>query len=913
MALTAGGRLGPYEIVSMIGAGGMGEVYRARDTRLQRDVAIKILPAAFAADVDRVKRFEREAQALAALNHPNVAHIHGVEEHAHGAALVMEFVEGPTLADRISAGPMRPEDALPIARQIAEALEAAHESGIIHRDLKPANVKLGGRGDAAGSTVKVLDFGLAKAMEGDISRAPEQDPSAPDSSTKLSPAMTRAGVVLGTAAYMSPEQARAGAVDRRADIWAFGCVLFEMLSGRPAFDGETVTDVLAAVVRDPPPWQALPAETPAGIRRLLGRCLEKQPRRRLHDIADARLEIEEAIDAPRTDGTEKAQAVAMPPGRMRLRERLAWMTAAALAITAGALIVPRILEPAASTGPVQRYSLVHRGSEARFVPGPPQISPDGRMVVYSAEDRDGRFLLWVRDQDSVEPRRLAGTERYFPGQSPFWHPDSRTIGFFGDAELKRVSADGGAVQALVPTHAFSGQAGAWSRNGVILYQPMEDSPLLKIPEGGGKPEPVTTLPGKGWGHMFPSFLPDGQHFLFTARPYFQPFDRGEAGIYLGSLDGSPPRRLLPDVSNARYVTPGYLLFARGGVLHAVPFDATTGRLTGDPISLKEKVTVDMEYYQASFSVSETGVIALRQAVDVEGLTQVRLIDRRGTTLATFGDPRAYTHGSVAPNGRRVAFGITDVANANGDIWIADADGKNLQRFVWTRDWEAFPIWRDETHLTYLSADATGAFTLTLRDTTSAGQEDLVKDTRFMMPFSWSADGVYLIFERVNDSNGSDLLVWSSTTKKVEPFVSGNIGEGAIFSPDGGWVAYNSSSGGSMGTHVARFPKSGASQSLPVDAAVRSWSRDGREILAISATQDLVAYPITVTSSRITLGQRTVLIPGPTDFGLRIAAFPDHSKFLIASRIDPEKGVAEIRLIVGLIDALREGRLGGSTR
>jgi len=912
MALAAGTRVGSYEIVSLVGAGGMGEVYRARDARLQRDVAIKILPASFAADADRVRRFEREAQALAALNHPNVAHIHGVEEHAHGPALIMEFVEGPTLADRINAGLMRPEDALPIARQIAEALEAAHESGIIHRDLKPANVKLGGRGDAAGSTVKVLDFGLAKAMEGDISGATKQDPTAPDSSTKLSPAMTQAGIVLGTAAYMSPEQARAGVVDRRADIWAFGCVLFEMLSGRPAFDGETVTDVLAAVVKDPPPWQALPAETPAGIRRLLGRCLEKQPRRRLHHIADARLEIEEAIDAPKTDGTGKAESV-VPPGRMRLRERLAWMTAAVLAITAGALIVPRMRAPAALTVPVQRYSLVHRGSETRFLPGPPQISPDGRCVVYSAEDRDGRFLLWVRDLDGMEPRRLAGTERYYPGQSPFWHPDSRTIGFFGDDELKRVSADGGAVQALVPTHAFSGQAATWSRSGVILYQPMEDSPLFKIAEGGGKPEPVTTLPGKGWGHMFPSFLPDGQHFLFTARPYFQPFDRGEAGIYLGSLDGSPPRRLLPDVSNARYVSPGYLLFARGGVLNAVPFDATTGRLTGDPISLKEKVTVDMDYYQASFSVSVAGVIALRQAVAVEGLTQVRLIDRRGTTLTTFGDPRAYTFASIAPSGRQVAFGITDVANANGDIWIADADGRNLHRFVWTRDWEAFPIWRDETHLTYLSADVTGAFTLTLRDTTSGRQEELVKDTRFMIPFSWSADGAYLIFERVNDANGSDLHVWSSATKKAEPFVSGIAGSGGTFSPDGRWVAYNSSSGGSMGTHIARFPKSGVSQSLPVDAAVMSWSRDGREILAISATQDLVAYPITVSSSRISIGQRTVLIPGPTDFGPRIAAFPDHSKLLVASRIDPEKGVAEIRLIVGLIDALRAGRIAGSTR
>jgi eukaryotic-like serine/threonine-protein kinase len=902
--LALGTFLGPYEVVSPLGAGGMGEVYRARDTRLNRDVAIKILPGVFAHDPDRLARFEREAQVLASLNHPNIAHVYGLEESDGARAIVMEYVDGPTLAEVIADRPqaLAPDAALPLARQIAEALEAAHGLGIIHRDLKPANIKV--RPDG---TVKVLDFGLAKLQAGGSGEAGRASGhQVPNTPTITSPAMTRAGVLLGTAPYMSPEQARGAPVDKRSDIWAFGCVLFEMLSGRRAFAGDSITDVLASVVKDTPDWSALPGATPASVRRLLARCLEKEPRRRLHDIADARIEIEEAIDSPVESASTRGSQT-MP--RARHREQIAWAAAAALGLLATSLAAVLVMRPAASPAPQQRVSIVHR-SDGAF-PGAPQISPDGRRVVYSAEGKDGLFRLWVRGIDAFEPRVLEGTESIPPFHHPFWSPDSRSIGFFADGKLKRVSADGGGVQAIADTVLAVG--GAWSAQGVILYGPHDSSGLLRIPADGGTPEPVTTLPTDApWSHMWPAFLPDGRRFLFTARAWNRAFDTSEAGIFLGSLDEPGGRRLLPDVSSAIYVDPGYILFARDGVLTAVPFDAGAGRTTGDAIPLAERVTLDSVNRMAAFSVSRAGLIALRQAVPFEDQLQARWLDRRGNEIGVLGDALPGSSGAhMTPDGRLVALAIADVRTANSDIWIADANDGNPRRLTSSTEWEGHPRWsQDGTRIAYVSTSQTGAISLNVQDL--QGGEPIVLlesgSTQFVTPWSWSPDGAYLLYSRAESASGqTDLYTWSFASQSATPYVATPaFDSGGIFSPDGRWVAYVSAGE----TWVARFPKPEERRRIATDAFPISWRNDGREILVMPPWQDVVAIPLTMGPAGIVAGAPTVLVKGPTDFGPRIMATADHSRFLVGMRPDPERGVREIHLVSGLIDALREGRLGG---
>jgi hypothetical protein len=510
MALAHGTRLGPYDIQSLIGAGGMGEVYRARDTRLKREVALKVLPEGFSQDPDRLARFQREAELLATLNHPNIAHIHGLEEADSIRALVMELVEGDTLADLIAHGPIPLGDALPMARQIADAVEAAHEKGVIHRDLKPANVKV-----TADGRVKVLDFGLAKMLE------TEAAASTLTMSPTLSVRATYAGILLGTAPYMSPEQARGKPVDKRTDIWAFGCVLYEMLSGTRVFDGEDVTDTLAAIVRADPDWGRLPNDTPPGIRRLLRRCLEKDRKRRLSDIADARLEIDDALHAP---STEIPAAFAAP---RRSGERLAWASALAV-VTVIAVAASLWARRPAPPAPEMRVDVV---TPTTTDPATFALSPDGRQLVFVGSG-DGPSRLWLRSLAATSAQPLAGTE----GASvPFWSPDSRSVAFFADGKLKRLDLGIGQPQPLTNVVARAG--GTWSADGVILYPPTSGSPLFRVSASGGQAAAVTKLDRQS-SHRFPTFLPDNHHFLFYAQG-----TPDTSGIYLGSLDSPNTTRL----------------------------------------------------------------------------------------------------------------------------------------------------------------------------------------------------------------------------------------------------------------------------------------------------------------------------------------------------------------------------------
>jgi eukaryotic-like serine/threonine-protein kinase len=490
LALTPGTRLGPYEVTAQIGVGGMGEVYRATDTNLKRSVAIKVLPTSVAADAERLTRFQREAEVLAALNHPNIAAIYGLERSEATTALVMELVEGPTLADRIAQGAIPLDEALPIAKQVAEALEAAHEHGIIHRDLKPANIKL--RPDA---TVKVLDFGLAKAME-PVGPAPNVS----QSPTITTPAMTQAGMILGTAAYMSPEQARAKPVDKRTDIWAFGCLLFEMLTGRRAFMGEDVSETLATVLKGEPDWTALPTTTPPAIRSLLRRCLQRAPDRRLRDISDARFQIEDALNEPPAFGAPA------PPGKRGMRLLWAGGALAVVVATAGATWYSKPSPPEAdevrldiSTPPTTDPTSI-------------AISPDGRTIVFTALS-NGEEELWLRSLSHPAARALPGTKG---AVYLFWSPDSVSIGFFADAQLKRIDVESGAVQTLA-ANAGGPLGGAWNGDDTILFTPFPASPVVRIPATGGAATPMSQVNAEAQNHRFPRVLPDRRHFLYYDR------------------------------------------------------------------------------------------------------------------------------------------------------------------------------------------------------------------------------------------------------------------------------------------------------------------------------------------------------------------------------------------------------------
>ena len=510
MILSSGTRLGHYEVLSKLGEGGMGEVYRARDTRLKRDVALKVLPADVAGDIERLARFQREAEVLASLNHPHIAHIHGVEESNGTTALIMELVEGEDLAHRIARGPIPIDDALPIAQQIADALEAAHEQGIIHRDLKPANIKV--RPDGM---VKVLDFGLAKALD-TKARSAAAEP------TITSPAMTMRGMILGTASYMAPEQAKGKAIDRRADVWAFGAVLYEMLSGRRAFVGEDVTDTIVAVVSREPDWAALPANTPVTIHKLVRRCLEKDRKRRLDSAADARLEIEDALSAPLTIATPV-------PDANTGAARLPWALVAMLGLTLVAGLIMWAPWQPSLVLPEARLDIVTPGTDK---PTSFALSPDGRHVVFVASS-DGASRLWVRPLATTTAQPLPGTEG---ATAPFWSPDSRSIAFYAANALKRIDLGGGAPQILAEAGTFRG--GTWCADGVILYAPSAIGPLWRVSATGGTPAMLPMPDARHQSHRWPQVLPDGRRFLFYA---VGPPDT--KGIYLGALDGAAPIRL----------------------------------------------------------------------------------------------------------------------------------------------------------------------------------------------------------------------------------------------------------------------------------------------------------------------------------------------------------------------------------
>jgi Tol biopolymer transport system component len=876
VSLASGSRLGPYEIVSPLGAGGMGEVYRARDTRLERTVAIKVLSPQLSASPEVRQRFEREAKTISQLSHPHICALHDVGREGDTEYLVMEYLEGETLADRLLKGPLPLEQTLRYGVQIADALDKAHRQGIVHRDLKPGNVML------TKSGVKLLDFGLAKALPSPAGRGVggEGLTSVP---TQLN--LTQEGTILGTFQYMAPEQLEGKDADARTDIFAFGCVLYEMATGKKAFSGATQASLISSILRDEPqPISQVQPMSPPAFDHVVKKSLAKDPDDRWQNAADLGGELKWIAEG----GSQTGMAVPVSISR-RNRERLAWTVAAALLLATAALTAILLFGRTAPAASVLRASILPP-EDSEFVStwidaGPVEISPDGERIVFTARKGESPNLLWVRKLSEPTARPLAGTEG---AQRPFWSPDGRYIGFFSDRFFKKIDVNGGPVFTLAP--GTESRGGTWNRDGVILFTPSARGPVLRVSANGGKVTEATVYGREDATHRYPHFLPDGKHFLYLVRRGSGAGRGRDPEIRVGSLDSKDSKLVLNVASNVVYAS-GHLLYVREGALVAHEFDVDRLAVKGDPVTLVPDVLMDERFSRGVFSASPNGVLVF-QTGQGQTLSALRWLDRNGGLLETVGEPALFFNGGdpeISPDGRRATASIVDLRTGQTDIWMVDLATGTRRRFTTGAGSKEWCTWSpDGGRVAHSISNPRGTgYDIVSKPTGGSEPEiTLASDpVEFQAPLGFSPDGNFFLYSKRKNERDDLWMLPLTGDRKPRPFLATPALEPiARFSPNGRYVAYQSDETGRFEIYVAAFPGPGSRWQISQSGGVEPrWSRDGKELFYFAPDNRLMAARVETDGTSFEVGVIQPLFQARSmGFTYRYDVANDGKRFLVVA-------------------------------
>jgi eukaryotic-like serine/threonine-protein kinase len=900
MGLTSGTKLGPYEIQSPLGAGGMGEVYRARDTRLDRTVAVKILPSHLSDNPEARQRFDREARAISSLNHPNICTLYDVGHQDGMDYLVMEFLEGQTLADRLMKGPLPLDQVLKYGIEICEGLESAHKTGVTHRDLKPGNIML------MKSGAKLMDFGLAKAIA--ATAPPASSLTMTLSGPSADQPLTARGTIVGTFQYMSPEQVEGKEADARSDIFALGAVLYEMATGKRAFEGKTTASVIAAVLeRDPAPISTVQPTSPPALDRMVKTCLAKDPDERFQTVHDVKLQLKWIAEGATSSSTSGGLAPATVDSR-KIRERTLAAAALAFALATLVLGVAYFRRPVNDT-PSLRSSILPPENTS-FAGGVAAsgyaFSPDGTRLVLSVQSLEGKSGLWIRRLNSLTAQELAGTEN---GALPFWSPDGQWVGFFADGKLKKVPATGGSAQLICDAPA--GRGGTWSPQGVIVFAPTIGGPLFRVSENGGVPAPVTQLdPSTGeTTHRWPDFLPDGVHFLYLGR---QVSSNQPSAVYVSSLDSFSRKKILDALSEAKYAAPGYLVYGRSNTLFAQRFDVRSLSLEGEAEPIVGDASAQTILLRTGFALSQTGQLVYSStgtAPDIELI----VTDRSGKQLSTVQAATSFIFLRLSPDGEKLATSEADTLNGGATIWIFDLHSHTRSRFTFAAGLNTFPIWSPDGSQVAIASARTGPSNVYAKPITGAAEEKALhpspEDER---PQSWSPDGRFLILDsRPRSRQNIPEIAILPLTGDGKPFSFLNVSyanSGGQLSPDGRWLAYVSNESGRPEVYVTVFPQAkGKWQVSSTGATTPRWRRDGRELFFCQTDGILMAAEVTAGKDSFAVGSVKALSERrifQTFYSATYDVFPDGQRFIMAA-VKPEAIHAPLTLVTNWTAELKK--------
>jgi len=874
MTLTSGTKLGPYEIQSALGAGGMGEVYRARDTRLNRQVAVKILAAHLSSSPELKQRLEREARAISSLNHPYICQLYDIGSQDGTDFLVMEFLEGETVAERLRRGSVPLNEVLKIGAEVADALEFAHRAGIVHRDLKPANIML------TKSGAKLMDFGLAKpvGMSAPTSGAAPSF-TAVATLTGLSPAspLTTAGSIVGTIQYMSPEQIEGKEADARSDIFALGAVLYEMATGKRAFEGKSQISVASSILeKDPEPISAVKPMTPPAFEHVVRTCLQKNPEDRFQTAHDVRLELRWIAE----DRSSSRTPAGLPAASRHSSERLTWTAAVLIALVVGAIAGIFIARPGHSVRSVRTVIAPPEGTSFRLtgdLAGPPELSPDGTTVAFSAAAADGKVVLWVRPMDKLEARALPGTDNVI---FPFWSPDSRSVGFFADGKLKTIDLNGGSPQVVCD--APQGRGGSWGPNGVILLTADTQAPIIRANVNGGAPVAVTKLDrARHTSHRWPFFLPDGKHFLYVAINHDSAQAEKDA-VYFASLDGAENRPLFRSLSNAIYAS-GSVLFARGSQLMAQKFDPASGKLSGDTQVLANGVANDVSTWHMDASASGAGLLVMGSGGTPDW--QLVWVDRTGKRIGVVADKLSnlqFAH--LSPQGDRVALVIDTGAN---DIWVLDLARGIRTRLTFGPVTNDFPVWSPDGKWIAYGSERNGQHHIYRKLSDGSGAEELLlDDDQMVIPGDWSGDGKYLLYSR-GTFFGNRQEIWAlplDGDRKpllIVPHGANSYAGTGQLSPDGRWLAYSSNESGQAEVYVIPFRGGPGKWQVSQSGGDRPlWGKDGKSLYYADLNFTVFAVPVQQLSDTLQFGSAQPLVSNLSSQIFFYDVAPDGKKILL---------------------------------